>query len=243
MSDETVSLRSAADTLGVHYMTAYRYVRLGMLPATKIGAAWHVSVDDLHSFKSDDERPLPRKRVDWDARFKDRLLAGDASGAWGVVEAALASGMNVRDVYLKVLSPALHHIGAEWEAGSVDVATEHRASGIAHRILGRLGHRLSKRGRTRGSVVVGTPPGEFHGLPVAMLSDLLRSGGWEVMDLGCNLPSESFVRAAQGADRLTALGVSVTTADNVDNTRATVAARRTASSQHSHPHGRPRRCH
>jgi len=38
--DELLSLRDAADQLGVHYMTAYRYLRLGTLPAKKVGGVW-----------------------------------------------------------------------------------------------------------------------------------------------------------------------------------------------------------
>ena len=33
-----LTLHEAAELLGVHYMTAYRYVRLGVLPAVKVGA-------------------------------------------------------------------------------------------------------------------------------------------------------------------------------------------------------------
>ena len=32
----TISLQEAADQLGVHYMTVYRYVRHGRLPARKV---------------------------------------------------------------------------------------------------------------------------------------------------------------------------------------------------------------
>jgi methanogenic corrinoid protein MtbC1 len=46
------------------------------------------------------------------------------------------------------------------------------------------------------------------------------------MDLGCDLPPESFVRAAVDADRLTALGVSVTTPSCLDAARETVEALR-----------------
>ena len=35
-----LSLSEAADLLGVHYMTIYRRVRLGILPARKIGGSW-----------------------------------------------------------------------------------------------------------------------------------------------------------------------------------------------------------
>jgi excisionase family DNA binding protein len=34
---ETLTLHEAAERLGVHYMTAYRYVRHGQLFATKVG--------------------------------------------------------------------------------------------------------------------------------------------------------------------------------------------------------------
>ena len=37
-----VSLQEAADILGVHYMTAYRYVRTGRLPAQQVDNRWRV---------------------------------------------------------------------------------------------------------------------------------------------------------------------------------------------------------
>ena len=42
-----LTLQEAADLLGVHYMTAYRYVRTGRLPGTRVGAHWHVRRADL----------------------------------------------------------------------------------------------------------------------------------------------------------------------------------------------------
>jgi len=53
----TLSLRECAERLGVHYMTAYRYVRTGMLAAVKQGTEWRVAVEDLESFGSDPAGP------------------------------------------------------------------------------------------------------------------------------------------------------------------------------------------
>ena len=39
-------------------------------------------------------------------------MAGDARGAWGVVEAALAAGAELEEIYLDVLAPAMAAIGA-----------------------------------------------------------------------------------------------------------------------------------
>ena len=46
---KSISLREVAELLGVHYMTAYRYVRTGMLPAEKDGAEWRVRLTDLEN--------------------------------------------------------------------------------------------------------------------------------------------------------------------------------------------------
>ena len=42
-----MTLQEAADQLGVHYMTAYRYIRQGRLPATREGAEWRIRAVDV----------------------------------------------------------------------------------------------------------------------------------------------------------------------------------------------------
>jgi excisionase family DNA binding protein len=227
---EVLTLHEAAEELGVHYMTAYRYVRLGLLPATKSGGTWKVAPSDLAGFRSPNPAPPPggkrtgRKRAPWSDRLEQRLLAGDPRGAWGVVEAAMASGAAHDEIYLDVLSPALASIGERWARGELDISVEHRASGIAMRIIGRLGPHFVRRGRTRGMVIVGAPAGERHNLPVALVADLVRQGGWEVSDLGADTPAASFAHAATATDDLVAVGVSVTTAESLESAREALAA-------------------
>ncbi len=230
MADD-MTLQQAADALGVHYMTAYRYVRLGLLTAEKAGAVWRVSPPDLAAFRAASSVPTRGRgghHAPWAERFEARLVAGDGRGSWGVVEAALTAGMEPTDVYLEVVSPALTQVGERWARGEIDIATEHRASGIAMRVLGRLGPRFARRGRTRGGIVIGTPAGEQHSLPVAMLADLLRSGGWEVSDLGCDVPPDDFARMARQVERLVAVGVSVTNPSCLDDTAHTISVLRAA---------------
>jgi len=225
-----MTLHEAADLLGVHYMTAYRYVRLGLLPAHKVGSSWRVERADLEAFRSGTpidepgERPKGRRRAPWAERLEARLIAGDSRGAWGVVEAAMAAGTEVDELYLDVVAPAMTSIGEKWERGELDVATEHRASGIAMRLVGRLGPRFVRRGRTRGTIVLGTPAGERHFLPVALLADLLRAAGWEVSDLGADVPADSFAAAARSSERLVAVGVSVTSRTSLEAAAETIAA-------------------
>ncbi len=226
VSDADLTLQEAAELLGVHYMTAYRYVRLGVLPAEKVGGTWRVTAADVHAFR---DQPPPvvggsRRRAPWAARLEARLVAGDGRGAWGVIEAALAAGTELDEIYLDVIAPAMRSIGDRWQAGDIDISVEHRATGITFRLLGRLGPRFARRGRTRGTVMVGAPAGERHSLPVAMLADLLRGEGWEVSDIGADMPAESFVHAALDTSDLIAIGVSVTAEESLPAAAEVLAA-------------------
>jgi methanogenic corrinoid protein MtbC1 len=214
-------------------MTAYRYVRLGMLPAEKVGGTWRVSqaaVDQLRDSpakaSTGGTSPATRRRAPWADRLECRLVSGDSRGSWAVIEAALAAGAELDEVYLSIIAPAMRAIGDRWATGELDVAVEHRASGIALRLVGRLGHRFVRRGRSRGVIVVGAPAGERHGLPIALLTDLLRAAGWEVSDLGADVPTTSFVDAARDTNALAAVGVSVSTAQCITAGQEVIAALR-----------------
>lgn len=224
-----LTLQEAADALDVHYMTAYRYVRLGVLPAHRRGRTWAVDPQDLDAFVAERsmEKAEPlvgRSSVDWAMRLQRRLLAGDRLGAKSVVEASLAAGTDPVGVYVDVVAPAMRSIGEGWAAGIVDVAEEHRASVIVSQVLAVLDTRFTRRGLRRGVVVAGAVPGERHSLPLRMAADVVRLSGYEVHDLGADVPPDSFAHAVGDVDRLLAVVVSATTPGNDDAVRATVAA-------------------
>jgi len=137
------------------------------------------------------------------------MLATDASGAWAVVERALASGTSAHAVLLDLIGPALQDIGDRWARGDITIGQEHTATAVASRLVGRLGPLLSRRGPTRGTVVLAGAPGEQHTLSMVMFADLLRGDGWYVVELGGNTPLEDLVRATTSTDRLVAVAICV----------------------------------
>lgn len=207
-----LTLREAADHLGVHYMTAYRYVRTGLLRASKSGSTWQVAVPDLTRFQhEDDARGVGRRtRSGYVERLVDRLAVGDEAGASALVDQSLAGGADVEEVYLELVVPALRVIGDRWEQGTLTVAAEHQASAIVLRLLGRVGTRFLPRGTKRGTVVVGAVPGDLHGLPCAIVADLLRLRRFDVIDLGGDVPAAGFVDACRDRDRLLVVAVCAT---------------------------------
>ena len=228
-----LTLQEVADLLGVHYMTVYRYVRLGLLEASKVAGTWQVTPAALAELR-DRSVAVPaspvrgRRRAPWAERLEHRLVAGDARGSWSVIEAALAAGAELDEVYLDIVAPALRTIGLRWAEGTLDVAVEHRASVITGRLLGRLGPRFHRRGRSRGTVVLGAPAGEHHALPLALLADVVRGRGWDVSDLGADVPPRSFARTAAATQQLRMVGVSISTPESMRAGEETVAALRGA---------------
>lgn len=233
--DRPLGLGEAAEALGVHYMTAYRYVRTGVLEAHQSAGRWRVEPSAVHELQRSRRRggrssganrsshapshqgltphlrPTRHPSTDrWRPLLADRLLAGDEAGAWRIVDDAFAAGAELDQVYVDLVGGSLREVGDRWADGRATVADEHRASVVAMRVVGRLGPRAARPGRTRGTVVVGAAPGDRHALPSALLADLLRSRGLRVVDLGADTPPEHLADAAAGTDRLVAVGICAT---------------------------------
>jgi methanogenic corrinoid protein MtbC1 len=196
-------------------MTVYRYIRLGMLPARKEGSGWRIEAADLKRLDTSPSVPARKRSAPWHTRLQARMLAGDEAGSWGVVEAAIGSGMEPRDFYCDVLTPVLHTIGELWRKGEIGVEDEHLASNVASAMIGRLGPRFASRGRTKGTVVMAMPAGERHNLGLAMLGDILRSDGYRVLNLGADTPAPALVATLREVDDLSALALSVVNAESL----------------------------
>ena len=115
-----MTLDEVAQTLGVHYMTVYRYVRQGRLQAVRTHGVWQVSPEALAEFRRERNARTKRRPPSGDARRRGNyvvelercLEAGDAGGAWDVLERAMSAGADVDEVYLEILSPVLRTSGS-----------------------------------------------------------------------------------------------------------------------------------
>ena len=207
---DTITLTDASERLGVHYMTAYRYVRTGRLAAHKAGGQWRVTTDDLEHFTADETPRAPRAQV-LPPLIAERLIAGDENGTYQLIDDAMAAGATAEEVYLDLIGPAMTAIGERWHDGELSIADEHVASSTALRVVSRLGSRVAARGRSRGTILLASVAEDYHYLPTAMIRDLLRFRGFDVVDLGANTPAQSIIeRAATIGDDLLAIGLAST---------------------------------
>jgi len=192
-----VDLRAAAAELGVHYQTAYRWVRNGRLPAAIVAGKYSVSRLDLEEFAQLRTRPTPvsapsLQRLDGQAaRMHKALRSGDDPAARQIARRLVNDGTPVKDLIVQVLSPPLRQIGQSWHDGEISIWVEHRASAIVELILGEL--TPTPRGRRRGTVMVAAVSGDLHALPTAMAAAALRADNWRVEHLGANMPPDELI--------------------------------------------------
>jgi methanogenic corrinoid protein MtbC1 len=149
------------------------------------------------------------------------LLAGDATRARWIVDAALTDGMPVRELYVGVLAPALEEIGDRWAAGELTVAHEHYATAVTQGVLGVLAPHLRVPPSSGRLAVVACTPGELHALGAQMVADFLEGEGWEVLALGAATPGADLA-ALVDDERPDVVALSTAVAGNVDGAEDTL---------------------
>jgi 5-methyltetrahydrofolate--homocysteine methyltransferase len=127
----------------------------------------------------------------------EAILAGDAAAAEAAVRQALAAGAEPQGVVTGAISPALDRVGQLFESGDYflpDLLVSARATKGVFDVLRPL---LARGGvATVGRVAMGTVRGDVHDIGKNLVAAMLEGAGFEVVDLGVDVPAEAFVRAA-----------------------------------------------
>lgn len=90
----------------------------------------------------------------------------------------------------------LEHVGSEFEKGNYFLMELLWASQIFKDAMEIIGPEIKKHHETpaaKGRLVMGTVKGDIHDLGKSIVRDLLTCSGYEVVDLGVDVPPEAFV--------------------------------------------------
>jgi methanogenic corrinoid protein MtbC1 len=134
----------------------------------------------------------------------DRIGAADRAGAVTIALGAVAADEVTIPGLYDVLARILVETGGSWQDGDAEVWQEHLATGIVRTIVEACYPTILERAGSRNghSVILATPPEEYHDLGLRMMADRFTLAGWRVDFLGASVPDEQLAHAvtALGAD-------------------------------------------
>lgn len=143
----------------------------------------------------------------------DAILSGNARQAEAVAQAALESNIDPSELVGKYMIPAMDEVGRRFECNEAYVPELLIAARAMKAALALITPRLIQAGAVRaGRVVIGTVQGDLHDIGKNLVASMLEGGGFEVIDLGVDVPPEKFVEAAREHDgTIVALSALLTT--------------------------------
>lgn len=131
-------------------------------------------------------------------KLYDAVLNGDAKTAAAVTKEALEEGVAPIDLVNQYMVPAMDEVGRRYECEEYFVPELLLAARAMKASMDLIRPLLASSGaQPAGRVVIGTVKGDLHDIGKNLVAALLEGGGFEVIDLGADVPPEKFVRAVQ----------------------------------------------
>jgi corrinoid protein of di/trimethylamine methyltransferase len=129
-------------------------------------------------------------------KLYDAILTGNAKVSKEVTQQALAAGSDPQDLVQKYMIPAMDEVGRRYEANEYFVPELLISARAMKASLEFIRPLLAARGsEPAGRVVIGTVKGDLHDIGKNLVAAMLEGAGFEVIDLGVDVPPEKFIAA------------------------------------------------
>lgn len=150
----------------------------------------------------------------------EAIINGDADNARLWAEEALKAGIDAYEAIMKGCSEAMKIVGEKYEKREYfipEVLLSVEALQAAVEVL--RPHIKMEKVAVRGTIVIGTVFGDIHDIGKNLVKTMLEAAGFNVIDLGRDVPHLAFVEAAQryNADVVAMSALMTTTAPGMKN--------------------------
>ena len=139
------------------------------------------------------------------AEMKQSIIDGDPDASQQLARKALAAGLDPLESIQQGYLPGMQQVGREFGDGQLFLPDVVLAAEAMKKAAAVLEPEMKKRGsirETAGRVVLGTVKGDVHEIGKSLVGTLLSANGFDVHDLGVDVPYEKFAEKARevGAD-------------------------------------------
>lgn len=208
MAGTALTTKDVARLLSVSEATIKRWADDGLIQSEKtVGGHRRFGLAGLARFQRErgaappPRGPAPAARKtgsqEWasPAQLFRHLLDGHEGETGALLISAYLQGQSLASLFDRVVTPAMHRVGALWYRGELAIADEHLATQTAIATVQKLRSVLHVPPPTETRALVCGVEGDHHELPVHLLRVLLEADGWDVINLGPNTPFFSLAEA------------------------------------------------
>jgi 5-methyltetrahydrofolate--homocysteine methyltransferase len=155
--------------------------------------------------------------------LREAVVDGQAKVAVAKVTEALAAGTDAGTVLREGLIAGMAQVGKLYEDGEVFVPEMLVAARAMSAALAVLKPYLVEQGvASSGKVAIGTTEGDLHDIGKNLVAMMLEGSGYEIVDLGVDVPATKFIEAIRDGANVVAMSALLTT--TMTNMRSTIAA-------------------
>ena len=158
----------------------------------------------------------------------EAILNGNSKISKEVTQQALDKNADPQMLVQEYMIPAMNEVGRRYEANEYFVPELLIAARAMKASLELIRPLLTKQGaQPAGRVVIGTVKGDLHDIGKNLVAAMLEGSGFEVIDLGVDVPPEKFTAAAKDNNAsLVAMSALLTT--TMGSMKSTIEALRSA---------------
>jgi trimethylamine corrinoid protein len=129
-------------------------------------------------------------------QITEAIVVGLETSALDLTRQALSHGLDPMDIISHAFMPGLEIIGQECETGLCFMPEMVVAGRIMQNAMKFLEPPMKQRAAARpltGKIVIGTAAGDIHTIGKDLVATVLHLNGFEVIDLGANVPAPEFI--------------------------------------------------
>lgn len=136
---------------------------------------------------------------DYFDKIAQAIVNCDKGACVQLVKEGLAKGIDPLEILDRGLGKGIKKVGEDFGSGwcflpELIGAADAMKEGVA--ILDDEIKALGKSRKSRGCIVIGTVKGDIHDIGKSVVASVLQANGYDVIDLGIDVPEEKFVQAA-----------------------------------------------
>jgi 5-methyltetrahydrofolate--homocysteine methyltransferase len=129
-------------------------------------------------------------------KFYTAISQGKMEDVKKLTQGALDSGQKAEDILKEGLLPAMEQIGVKFKNNEIYIPEVLIAARAMHAGMGILKPILARSNANQAAkVIIGTVKGDLHDIGKNLVAMMLEGGGFEVIDLGIDVPADKFVEA------------------------------------------------